>query len=69
MNIRDMTIAVPLFFEAIAGSILKYLYMDVWVYTYKFFPRPTNMDVFMWITSRPGLDSFSSHLKYRREHR
>ena len=69
MTFKDLKIAVPLFFEAIFGSVIKFLYMDVWIYTYGLFPRPTNMDVFIWITSRPGLTSFRSHLKYRREHR
>ena len=67
MKLRDLTIAVPLFFEAVMGSAVKWWYLQVWVYTYGWFPRRHNIKTFVWVTSRPSFNSLVEHFNYRRK--
>ena len=67
MKLKHLTVAVPLFFEATFGTMLKFGYNNIWIYTYAFIPRHTNIKAFIWIFSRPSYGSFMGHFALRRK--
>ena len=67
MKIKDMTIAIPLFFEAIAGSVVKFLYLELWDWTYTIFPRRHNIMHVIWVCTRPSISRFWVDLEWRKK--